>query len=156
MAQQAAAAKAKRAPQNPAANLLLSFAQQNKPEDIQRVLDGSKLELRWGALDPSEGNSVGQTALHVACLWGNLDAAVCLVQNKVPLRDLALKGATWKSSSNKQTKYDRRCARHSARAGSQVSNGGALLPSLRKPLFNSSFFLLVVCSLFFFSPCRPT
>jgi hypothetical protein len=83
MAQQAAAAKAKRAPQNPAANMLLSFAQQNKPDEIQRILDASKLELKWGALDPSEGNSVGQTALHVACLWGNIQAAECLVKNKV-------------------------------------------------------------------------
>jgi len=83
MAQQAAAAKAQREPQNPAANMLLSFAQQNKPEEIERILEVSKMELRWGALDPSEGNSVGQTALHVACLWGNFEAAECLVNNKV-------------------------------------------------------------------------
>jgi hypothetical protein len=63
--------------------MLLGFAQQNKPEDIERILEASKMELRWGALDPSEGNSVGQTALHVACLWGNFEAAECLVRNKV-------------------------------------------------------------------------
>lgn len=63
--------------------MLLSFAQQNKPEEIERILEASKMELKWGALDPSEGNSVGQTALHVACLWGNFEAAECLVNNKV-------------------------------------------------------------------------
>jgi hypothetical protein len=59
---------------NPAANLLLSFSQQNKPEEIQRLIDEEKI-------DPSEGNSVGQTPLHVACLWGNFEAASCLVKN---------------------------------------------------------------------------
>lgn len=57
---------------NPAANMLLSYAQQNKPEEITRI-------LAEAGVDPSEGNSVGQTALHVACLWGNFEAAACLV-----------------------------------------------------------------------------
>lgn len=60
---------------NPGVNMLLSYAQQNKPDEIQRLLDS-------GDLNPSEGNSVGQTALHVACLWGNIDAAGCLIANK--------------------------------------------------------------------------
>jgi len=60
--------------QNPAANMLLSFSQQNKPEEIQRLITEQKV-------DPSEGNSVGQTPLHVACLWGNFEAAACLVKN---------------------------------------------------------------------------
>jgi len=64
-----------RAQTAPGANQLLGFAQQNKPEEIQRVLDETP------GMDPSTGNSVGQTALHVACLWGNLAAADCLIKN---------------------------------------------------------------------------
>ena len=60
--------------QNPQHNMLLSYAQQNKPDEIQRLLDA-------GGLDASAGNSVGQTALHVACLWGNAEAAICLISN---------------------------------------------------------------------------
>ena len=60
--------------QNPQHNMLLSYAQQNKPDEIQRLLDA-------GGLDASAGNSVGQTALHVACLWGNAEAAICLINN---------------------------------------------------------------------------
>eukprot|EP00613_Pedinella_sp_CCMP2098_P052751 CAMPEP_0171891662 /NCGR_PEP_ID=MMETSP0992-20121227/44870_1 /TAXON_ID=483369 /ORGANISM="non described non described, Strain CCMP2098" /LENGTH=295 /DNA_ID=CAMNT_0012519035 /DNA_START=103 /DNA_END=986 /DNA_ORIENTATION=- len=62
--------------QNPGVNMLLSYAQQNKPEELQRLLDSG------GGVDPSEGNSVGQTALHVACLWGNVEAAGCLISNE--------------------------------------------------------------------------
>jgi ankyrin repeat protein len=63
--------------------MLLGFAQQNKPEEIERILKSSEIKQRWGTLDPSEGNSVGQTSLHVACLWGNFEAAECLVRSKV-------------------------------------------------------------------------
>jgi hypothetical protein len=75
MQMQAAMQRQQQRNANPGANMLLSYAQQNKPEEIQRLLD-------TGALNPSEGNSVGQTALHVACLWGNVEASSCLIQNK--------------------------------------------------------------------------
>jgi hypothetical protein len=60
---------------HPALNLLLSYAQQNKPDEILRLIAETE------GLDPSAGNSVGQTALHVACLWGNTAAAACLIAN---------------------------------------------------------------------------
>jgi ankyrin repeat protein len=68
--QQAELRRAKQA--NPAANMLLSYAQQNKPDEISALLAAS-------GIDPSDGNSVGQTALHVACLWGNHEAATALI-----------------------------------------------------------------------------
>ena len=63
--------------------MLLGFAQQNKPEEIERILESTEMKQRWDTLDLSEGNSAGQTPLHVACLWGNFEAAECLVRSKV-------------------------------------------------------------------------
>lgn len=59
------------------ANAILSKAQQNDGPGIQALLDG-------GA-DPSMGNSVGQTALHVAVLWGNADACRVLIDGGAAL-----------------------------------------------------------------------
>lgn len=52
-------------------NAMLSAAQKN---NVQRLAD-----LIAGGMDPNWGNSVGQTALHVAVLWGNADAADLLI-----------------------------------------------------------------------------
>lgn len=44
-------------------DLLLSAAQKNKPELIRQMVAKG--------VDPSHANAVGQSALHVASLWGN-------------------------------------------------------------------------------------
>ena len=53
--------------------LLLAAAQQNNVAALQEQIDAGT--------DPCFGNPVGQTALHVAVLWGNVDAAQ--VSNRV-------------------------------------------------------------------------
>ena len=55
---------------------LLLYAQQNKVAKIKRL-------LAKGHVRASAGNSVGQTALHVACLWGNTAVARCLIAHEV-------------------------------------------------------------------------
>jgi ankyrin repeat protein len=49
---------------NPEWDLLLSAAQKNRP-DLIRELCGV------GGVDPSHANAVGQSALHIAALWGH-------------------------------------------------------------------------------------
>ena len=46
------------------ADLLLGAAMRNDVEDIKFLIQ----EMR---VSPSHSNKVGQSALHVACLWGN-------------------------------------------------------------------------------------
>ena len=55
-------------------------AQRNEPQEIQKLIDGG--------LDPSVANGVGQTALHVACLWGTHKCVAVLIKAgaKVSLR----------------------------------------------------------------------
>jgi ankyrin repeat protein len=45
-------------------DLLLSAAQKNLPEKIRTMIVNN-------GVPPSHGNVVGQTALHIAALWGN-------------------------------------------------------------------------------------
>jgi ankyrin repeat protein len=45
-------------------DVLLSAAHKNLPERIREMI------LKDG-VDPSHSNAVGQTALHIAALWGN-------------------------------------------------------------------------------------
>jgi len=47
-------------------------AQRNEPQEIQKLIDGG--------LDPSVANGVGQTALHVACLWGRHKCVEVLIK----------------------------------------------------------------------------
>ena len=54
---------------------MFSYTQQNLPEKIQEVLDEVE------GINASDGNSVGQTALHIACIWGNWEAVACLIAN---------------------------------------------------------------------------
>lgn len=54
-------------------DLLLSYARKDLPEEIRRLVYGPV------GCDPSHSNPVGQTALHVASLWGSLDAATELL-----------------------------------------------------------------------------
>ena len=76
MQYQAAMMRRNQSQQSPQQNMLLSYAQQNQPAEIERL-------LAEGGLDASAGNSVGQTALHVAALWGNAAAARCLIAHQV-------------------------------------------------------------------------
>lgn len=54
-------------------DLLLSAAQKNLPEKIRTMIvnDG---------VPPSHGNVVGQTALHIAALWGNVESVRLLIE----------------------------------------------------------------------------
>jgi ankyrin repeat protein len=45
-------------------DLILSAAQKNLPDTIQRL-------VHVDGVDPSHANAVGQSALHIACLWGH-------------------------------------------------------------------------------------
>ena len=45
-------------------DLLLSAAQKNRADLIQEM-------ITLGQVNPSHSNSVGQSALHIASLWGN-------------------------------------------------------------------------------------
>ena len=47
-------------------------AQRNLPEEIQQLIAGG--------VDPSTANGVGQTALHVACLWGTHKCVEVLIK----------------------------------------------------------------------------
>eukprot|EP00292_Cryptomonas_paramecium_P004838 CAMPEP_0113679436 /NCGR_PEP_ID=MMETSP0038_2-20120614/10634_1 /TAXON_ID=2898 /ORGANISM="Cryptomonas paramecium" /LENGTH=513 /DNA_ID=CAMNT_0000597449 /DNA_START=20 /DNA_END=1561 /DNA_ORIENTATION=- /assembly_acc=CAM_ASM_000170 len=58
-------------------NELLSKAQKNDAAGIQAMISKG--------MNPSVANSVGQTALHVACLWGNAEAAQALVTAKADI-----------------------------------------------------------------------
>jgi len=51
---------------------LSQLAKLNEPEQMQRLIDD-------GA-DPSAGNRIGQTALHVACIWGNYKCVEVLIK----------------------------------------------------------------------------
>lgn len=52
---------------------LLCAAQKNNPELIERLIDTENVDV-------NHPNMVGQTATHVACLWGNLPALEMLIK----------------------------------------------------------------------------
>lgn len=54
-------------------------AQRNLPEEIQQLIAGG--------VDPSTANGVGQTALHVACLWGTHKCVEVLIKAGAKVRD---------------------------------------------------------------------
>eukprot|EP00620_Florenciella_sp_RCC1587_P020173 CAMPEP_0182557610 /NCGR_PEP_ID=MMETSP1324-20130603/1453_1 /TAXON_ID=236786 /ORGANISM="Florenciella sp., Strain RCC1587" /LENGTH=397 /DNA_ID=CAMNT_0024769687 /DNA_START=38 /DNA_END=1233 /DNA_ORIENTATION=+ len=62
-----------RAKSNQQGNSILSAAQKN---DV-----GALATQIASGIDPSFSNSVGQTALHVAVLWGNVEATAFLIEN---------------------------------------------------------------------------
>jgi ankyrin repeat protein len=45
-------------------DLLLSACQKNQPERVRQLIQEERV-------DPSHANRVGQTALHIAALWGH-------------------------------------------------------------------------------------
>ena len=53
-------------------------AQKNEPHEIQRLIESR--------IDPSVANGVGQTALHVACLWGNDACVEVLIKAEAEVR----------------------------------------------------------------------
>ena len=52
-------------------DMLLSAAQKNRPELIAEMID-------IGGVNPSHSNAVGQTALHIAALWGHHESVEAL------------------------------------------------------------------------------
>ena len=56
----------------------LAEAQRNEPEEMQKLIAGG--------MDPSIANGVGQTALHVACLWGTHKCVEVLIKAGAKVR----------------------------------------------------------------------
>ena len=56
----------------------IAEAQRNEPEEIQNLIDCG--------MDPSTANGVGQTALHVACLWGTHKCVEVLIKAGAKVR----------------------------------------------------------------------
>uniref|UniRef100_A0A7S2CCF6 Uncharacterized protein n=1 Tax=Octactis speculum TaxID=3111310 RepID=A0A7S2CCF6_9STRA len=98
-------------------NRLLSAAQQNNAEEVKKLIDEG--------MDPSEGNSMGQTALHVATLWGNVESARILIVARADLnRKNDLSGGTplhIAASSPKPIKGRLLCAQALIEAGADVN-----------------------------------
>lgn len=53
--------------------MLLSMAQKNEPETIRSLINEK-------GVPPTHANGIGQTALHVACLWGHVECVKVLVE----------------------------------------------------------------------------
>jgi ankyrin repeat protein len=71
-------------------DLLLTAAQQNRPVDIWKLVKRS-------GVSPNHCNSAGQTALHIAALWGHVDCVALLVSKDIganPNAQNFLTGAT--------------------------------------------------------------
>ena len=71
-------------------DLILSAAQKNRPMDIWKL-------VKRNGVHPDHSNSAGQTALHVAALWGHVDCIALLVSNDIganPNAKNSLTGAT--------------------------------------------------------------
>lgn len=52
-------------------DMLLSAAQKNRPEIIAEMVE-------IGGVDPSHSNAVGQSAVHIAALWGHHESVQAL------------------------------------------------------------------------------
>lgn len=57
---------------------ILSAAQQNRPEVIHAM-------VKEMGCPPGHGNQVGQTALHISCLWGHREAVAALLELGAPV-----------------------------------------------------------------------
>ena len=57
---------------------ILSAAQQNRPDVIHAM-------VKEMSCPPGHGNQVGQTALHIACLWGHREAVAALIELGAPV-----------------------------------------------------------------------
>lgn len=63
---------------DPQYDRILSAAQQNRPDVIRTM-------IKEMGCPPGHGNQVGQTALHIASLWGNRDAVEALLELGAPV-----------------------------------------------------------------------
>ena len=96
---------------------LLSAAQQNNAEQVQALIESG--------ISATFSNSVGQTALHIAALWGNAEACAALLRHGAELdAQNALSGATplhMAASSNKDLSRRVECARLIVEAGADLT-----------------------------------
>ena len=58
---------------------LLSYSQKNLPDDILQLIEKD-------GVDPSHANRVGQSALHVASLWGHVESVRVLIEKGASLQ----------------------------------------------------------------------
>ena len=59
-------------PQQESVRLMLAAAQRGEAPEVQKFMNGG--------MSPSVANGVGQTGLHVACLWGNDKCVEALIK----------------------------------------------------------------------------
>ena len=98
-------------------SVILSAAQKNDTERLQQLLESG--------IDVNYGNSMKQTALHVACLWGNPEAARMLLDNGADVhRTNNISGGTplhVACGSPKELEGRLECVRMLIEAGADVS-----------------------------------
>ena len=96
---------------------LLSATQQNNAAKVQALIDSG--------IPVSFANSVGQTALHIAALWGNAEACATLLENGAALNARnELSGATplhMAVTSNKDIDRRMACAKLIIDAGADLT-----------------------------------
>ena len=102
-------------------NAMLKFSMQNDPAQIQALITA-------GA-SASHANGVGQTALHIAALWGNVEACTVLVKNGANLNaQNTMSGGTplhMAAGSKKDNVAGRlKCAKLIVEAGADVTITG--------------------------------
>ncbi|GAX17375.1 uncharacterized protein FisN_5Hh013 [Fistulifera solaris] len=59
-------------------DLLLSAAQKNQPDRIRQLVEQQGVPV-------NHSNAVGQSALHIACLWGHVEAVTALLELGAPV-----------------------------------------------------------------------
>ena len=96
---------------------LLSAAQQNDAEQVRALVESG--------ISATFANTVGQTALHIAALWGSAEACAALLRHGADLNaQNALSGATplhMAASSNKDLGRRVECARLIVEAGADLT-----------------------------------
>lgn len=65
---------------------LLNFARDNRAEDIKALISAG--------VNVNDGNQMGQTALHIAALWGNVEAARILIALGADVNSMNARGTT--------------------------------------------------------------
>jgi ankyrin repeat protein len=68
-----------RARDRPEWDRLLSSAQKNNAAEIRRLITEENVS-------PSHSNAINQSALHIACLWGNIDAVQALLSHSADIK----------------------------------------------------------------------
>lgn len=67
-------------------SLILALARDNRPDDLQKAIDAG--------IPVSYANRMGQTAMHVAALWGHQEAIKVLVANGADVKATNSRGTT--------------------------------------------------------------